>query len=103
MLGITFKENCPDIRNTKAIDIYNELITYDTDVEVYDSWADAEEVRHEYGMNLSEAPSGKYDAIILAVAHDLFTDLNLNEYMKEQCVIYDIKGILPIDSVTSRL
>ncbi len=103
MLGITFKENCPDIRNTKAIDIYNELITYDTDVEVYDSWADAEEVHHEYGMNLSEAPSGKYDAIILAVAHDLFTDLNLNQFMKEQCVIYDIKGILPIDSITSRL
>lgn len=103
MLGITFKENCPDIRNTKAIDIYNELITYDTHVDVYDSWADAAEVHHEYGMNLSEAPSGKYDAIILAVAHDSFMDLNLNQYMQEQCVIYDIKGILPIDSITSRL
>lgn len=103
MLGITFKENCPDIRNTKAIDIYHELITYDTHVDVYDSWADAAEVHHEYGMSLSQSPTGKYDAIILAVAHDSFMDLNLNQYMQEQCVVYDIKGILPLNTVTSRL
>jgi UDP-N-acetyl-D-galactosamine dehydrogenase len=103
MLGITFKENCPDIRNTKAIDIYNELITYNLNVDVYDPWADTDEVIHEYGITLSEKPSNKYDAIILAVAHDKFAELNLTDFQKEQCVIYDIKGILPIDSVTSRL
>jgi UDP-N-acetyl-D-galactosamine dehydrogenase len=103
MLGITFKENCPDIRNTKAIDIYNELITYDTNVDVYDVWADKDEVRHEYEIDLIEKPSGKYDAIILAVAHDSFTELDLNQFKNEQCVIYDIKGILPLNSVTSRL
>lgn len=103
MLGITFKENCPDIRNTKAIDIYNELITYNLNVDVFDPWADSKEVNHEYGIDLTEQPSGKYDAIILAVAHDKFAELDLTEYQKDQSVIYDIKGILPIESITSRL
>ena len=113
MLGITFKENClptvalakegPDIRNTKAIDIYRELREYDIDVDVYDPWANPAEVKHEYNINIlgsSNPPSfggeggGFYAAIILAVAHNEFMKINLQEQKNLGCIIYDVKGIL---------
>ncbi|MFZ1524200.1 MAG: nucleotide sugar dehydrogenase [Saprospiraceae bacterium] len=104
MLGITFKENCPDIRNTKAIDIYHELKTYDLNVDVYDPWANPDEVRHEYHIASSTSlPDKKYDAIILAVAHKSFESLNLDHIKKDNAVVYDVKAVLPKDMVDGRL
>lgn len=105
MLSITFKENCPDIRNTKAIDIYRELREYDINVEVYDPLAKPADVMHEYGITtLSEYPEGNgYGAIILAVAHDEFKVINLKEHKDKGCVIYDVKGILEKQLVAGRL
>ena len=96
MLGITFKENCPDIRNSKVIDVITEMQEFGTQVDVYDPWADAEEVKHEYGCDLlskDDLPNFvEYGAIILAVSHDKFAGLQLRQ--SEQQVIYDVKGIL---------
>lgn len=104
MLGITFKENCPDIRNTRAIDIYHELKTYDLNVDVYDPWASADEVRHEYGIeSLTSLPDKTYDAIILTVAHKTFASLPLELLKKDNCVLYDVKGFLPKEMVDGRL
>ena len=105
MLGITFKENCPDIRNTKAIDIYHELREYDIDVDVYDPWANPAEVKHEYGIKtITEYPEGNgYGAIILAVAHKEFIKINLNKHKNKGCIIYDVKGILSKSVVSGRL
>lgn len=103
MLGITFKENCPDIRNTRAIDIYNELLTYDIKVDVYDPWAEAEEVKHEYGISMVDEPAHDYDAVVLAVAHKEFLELNLRSFTNEKGVVYDVKAILPKESVDARL
>jgi len=104
MLGITFKENCPDIRNTRAIDIYHELKTYDLNVDIYDPWASADEVRHEYGINsLTSLPDKKYDAIILAVSHKTFQSLPLDNLKKEISVVYDVKAVLPKETVDGRL
>jgi len=107
LLGITFKENCPDIRNSKVIDVYNELLSYDLSVDVYDPWADNTEVKHEYNIDLisekdlqTKAP---YDTIILAVAHDQFLQLDLNALKKETSVVYDVKSILPKHMVDARL
>jgi UDP-N-acetyl-D-galactosamine dehydrogenase len=99
MLGITFKENCPDIRNTKAIDIYHELREYDIEVDIYDPWADTAEVKHEYGIkSITSYPEGNgYAAIILAVAHKEFMQINLQEHKNKGCIIYDVKGILEKD------
>jgi len=105
MLGITFKENCPDIRNTKAIDIYHELLEYDIEVDVYDPWAKPEEVMHEYGITtLTNYPIGKdYAAIILAVAHNEYTAIELQKYKNQGCIIFDVKGILEMNTVSGRL
>jgi UDP-N-acetyl-D-galactosamine dehydrogenase len=103
ILGVTFKENCPDIRNSKVVSIYHELKEFGIQAEVYDPWADPTEVRHEYGIDLSPQISGTYDAIILAVSHKKFEGLNLKTYMKENTVVYDIKSFLPKDLVTARL
>lgn len=105
MLGITFKENCPDIRNTKAVDIYNELLEYEMDVDVYDPWADTQEVQHEYNIKtLTTYPEGNgYDAIILAVAHDNFLNINLMEHKENNCIIFDVKGILKKELIDARL
>lgn len=105
MLGITFKENCPDIRNTKAIDIYNELLTYHTNVDVYDPWANPEEVKHEYNINSIKVldENKKYDAIILAVAHKDFESIDLSIIKKENAVVYDVKATLPKNLVDGRL
>ena len=105
ILGFTFKENCPDVRNTRVIDIYQELKSFDMDVDVYDPWADAAEVRHEYGIEIlsgSKAPNlSEYAAVILAVAHQEFKGLSLEK--SDNLVVFDVKGILPKDKVDSRL
>jgi UDP-N-acetyl-D-galactosamine dehydrogenase len=103
VLGITFKENCPDIRNSKVIDVIRELQEFGTQVDVYDPWANPAEVRHEYGIDLKEHISGTYDAVILAVAHKAFRDLNLQALKHEKTVIYDVKGFYEKSEVTARL
>ena len=103
VLGITFKENCPDIRNSKAIDVIRELQSFGTDVEVYDPHADAEEVKHEYGLSLTTALNRKYAAIVLAVSHDEFKKLDWSSIKNENTIIYDVKGFLDKDFVTARL
>ena len=103
ILGITFKENCPDIRNSKVIDIYNELIQFGTKVEVYDPHADKIEVYNEYGINLI-TKLNKYDAIILAVSHFEFSELNYtNLKSTKQSILFDTKSILDISLIDSRL
>ncbi len=104
ILGITFKENCPDTRNTRVVDIYSELVQFGIGVDVYDPWADAAMVLHEYGLKLHGRPEGKaYDAIILAVAHDEFLEMDIQQYAKECSVIYDTKACLPRQIVDGRL
>jgi UDP-N-acetyl-D-galactosamine dehydrogenase len=105
MLGITFKENCPDIRNTRAIDIHKELTDFGIEVTIYDPWAKPQEVMHEYGVPiLSEFPERNgYAAIILAVAHKEFLSLNLSTLKSTGTLIYDVKGILPTNIPDSRL
>ena len=105
LLGITFKENCPDIRNTKAIDIYRELTEYGILVDVYDPWADPSDVWHEYRINtITTYPEGNgYNAIILAVAHKEFMKINLQIHKEQGCIIYDVKGILNRELPDGRL
>jgi UDP-N-acetyl-D-glucosamine/UDP-N-acetyl-D-galactosamine dehydrogenase len=103
VLGITFKENCPDIRNSRVIDVVHELKSYGAKVDVYDPHADPKEVKHEYGLTLLEAPSKKYHGIVLAVSHDEFTTLNWDTIRDATTVVYDVKGFLDRSIVTSRL
>ena len=95
VLGITFKENCPDIRNSRVIDVIKELQEFGTDVSVYDPWADAEEVKCEYGLDLLSSLEGQYDAVVLAVSHDKFDTLDIEKLKNgNDTVIYDIKSKL---------
>ncbi|GAA6170917.1 Vi polysaccharide biosynthesis UDP-N-acetylglucosamine C-6 dehydrogenase TviB [Colwellia sp. KU-HH00111] len=98
VMGLTFKENCPDVRNTKIVDIIAELAEYDTDVDVYDPWVNPEEAKHEYGIELINQPKhGHYDAVIFAVAHNEFKALSSSEIkalMKSEHIIYDLKYML---------
>ena len=108
VLGFTFKENCPDLRNTRVIDLVREFESFGAKVEVYDPWADTAEARREYGFDLlTRTPeSGRYDAIVIAVAHDRFKAMGiggLREFASERAVIYDIKGMFPKDQVDGRL
>jgi UDP-N-acetyl-D-galactosamine dehydrogenase len=105
LLGITFKENCPDVRNTKIGDIYHTLEEYTKNIIVFDPWANGDHVKHEYGLDIvNELPAGeKYDAVILGVAHKEFLDLDVKSLVKDGGVIYDVKGILPRDIVDGRL
>lgn len=104
ILGVTFKENCPDIRNTKVTDIYNELTQFGLTVDVYDPWASAEEVKHEYGINLIPEINGKkYNAIILAVSHNEFLSLDFAKLSEPEAVIFDTKSFLPREIVDARL
>jgi UDP-N-acetyl-D-galactosamine dehydrogenase len=107
MLGLTFKENCPDLRNTKVVDIVRELASYGTEVDVYDPWVDVAEAKDEYGLDLITAPEeGAYDVVIVAVAHDEFRALGaegIRALCKDTSVLYDIKYILPSDAVDDRL
>lgn len=105
VLGITFKENCPDVRNTKAVDILATLKTYGTALTVFDPWASPEEVKHEYGWESVQQldATTRYDAVVLAVSHHEFMALDLKKLTKENAVIYDVKGILPRELVDARL
>ena len=105
LLGITFKENCPDIRNTKVVDIYTTLEEYTPNITVYDPWANQESVKREYGIDIvKQLPiEEKYDAVILAVAHNQFKDLDIKSLIVENGVVYDVKGALDRSIVDGRL
>lgn len=107
IMGLTFKENCPDIRNTRVVDIVAELKTYGVNVEVYDPWVNAEEAKHEYGITPVVKPvAGKYDAIILAVAHDQFKKMAISDIRAlgtPQAIVYDLKYLFPTDQTDARL
>lgn len=108
LLGITFKENCPDIRNTKIVDIYTTLKEYTSNITVYDPWADIKRVKHEYGIEiinrLPNPPKELFDVVILGVAHDAFRILNVRNLLAhENGVIYDVKGILDRNIIDGRL
>ena len=104
MLGITFKENCPDIRNTRAIDVYEELISYNVNVDVYDPWANAKEVRAEFGfLPIDKIDTKKYHSVILTVAHKEYLELDLKSLLVDEGILYDVKGVLPFHTIDARL
>src|SRR5690606_24368932 len=104
ILGITFKENCPDVRNTKVVDVYRELKEYGVNVDIYDPWADVEEVMHEYGVAIEQnLPAKQYDAIVVAVAHNQFLTMDINKLKNNQAVVFDIKACLDRELVAERL
>ncbi len=106
VLGFTFKENCPDVRNTRVVDLVKELNDFSTDVSIFDPWAEPAEVMHEYGVETMKelvTNGNTYDAIVLAVAHKEFAKLDLTALSKPQSVVYDIKGVLNRDMVDGRL
>ena len=93
VLGITFKENCPDVRNTKAVDVVASLKQYGVKVTIYDPWANAEEVKHEYQLeSTQEQPNQTFDAVVLTVAHTAFKAMDLKTFQKEKSIVYDVKG-----------
>ena len=104
ILGITFKENCPDIRNTKVVDIYHALQEYTQNITVFDPWADPARVEKEYAIAITNSlPWERYDVVILAVAHNQFKDLDVTQLVRPNGVIYDVKGVLPRDIIDGRL
>jgi UDP-N-acetyl-D-galactosamine dehydrogenase len=110
VLGITFKENCPDVRNTRVVDIVHSLNEYGCNVDIYDPWADAGEVKHEYGLTIrgqwSEVSGRKYDSVILAVAHNEFKTMEagaIRALVQPDGIVYDLKSVLPRDLVDARL
>ena len=104
ILGFTFKENCPDVRNTKVIDIIKTLKEYNLNITIYDPWANPEEVKHEYGVEVvNELPKEKFDTAILAVAHKEFATLNIQTLLNQTHVIFDVKSFLPKEIVDGRL
>ena len=104
VLGITFKENCPDVRNTKAVDVVNELVDFGTNVTIYDPCANPEEVKAEYGLTSQNTlPTKKYDAIVLTVSHKEFQNLNLKSLKKEKAVVYDVKNFFNPKDVNKSL
>jgi UDP-N-acetyl-D-galactosamine dehydrogenase len=107
IMGFTFKENCPDLRNTRVIDIVKELQEYEVNTHIYDPWVDSQEAQHEYGIDLIEQPEPeKYDAIILAVAHEQFKQMSIEQiksYSKANTVIYDLKYLFPATQTDIRL
>jgi UDP-N-acetyl-D-galactosamine dehydrogenase len=103
LLGFTFKEDCPDVRNTRVIDIYSELVNFDINVDIYDPWVDPEEVRQEYGIDVVNVlPVGPFAAVILAVAHKEFLSLDVRSFAPNG-IVYDVKSILPREIIDSRL
>jgi UDP-N-acetyl-D-galactosamine dehydrogenase len=107
ILGFTFKENCPDVRNTKVIDIYHTLCEYTPNISIFDPWANPERVKHEYNVeiysDLDSINSRKYDAVILSVAHKQFEDLDIRLFLSGNGVVYDVKGVLPEGVYDARL
>lgn len=105
LLGITFKENCPDIRNTKIVDIYSILSEYTDNITIYDPWASRKAVMQEYGIEITDTieATARYDAVILGVAHREFLSLDIKAILNDNAVVYDVKGILPRDIIDGRL
>lgn len=108
LLGITFKENCPDIRNTKIVDIYSTLHEYTNNITIYDPWADVAHVKHEYNLDLTNHKlselKGQFDAVVLCVAHNEFKEIEIREFLKDKNgVVYDVKGVLDRETVDGRL
>lgn len=107
IMGLAFKENCPDLRNTRVVDMIDEFGTYNTNTDVYDPWVNKEEAKNEYNLSLVQEPvEGKYDAIILAVAHKEFLDLGIESiraFGKPNCILFDIKSVLPKQDIDARL
>ena len=104
ILGVTFKENCPDIRNTKVVDIYHTLVEYTPNITVYDPWADSSQVKKEYDLDIvNELPEQKFDAVVLAVAHEAFKEIDIRTLLKVGGVVYDVKGVLEREVVDGRL
>jgi UDP-N-acetyl-D-galactosamine dehydrogenase len=107
VLGLAFKENCPDIRNTRVIDVVNAFRSYNAHVDVYDPWVDAEEARHEYGLEpIATLVENRYDAIVLAVAHDQFKAMGaaaIRRLGKKDCIVFDVKHLLPKQCSSGRL
>jgi UDP-N-acetyl-D-galactosamine dehydrogenase len=104
ILGFTFKENCPDVRNTKVIDIYNSLKEYNVNITVYDPWANPEVVKHEYSIEaVNELPKERFNAVILAVAHKEFLYLQVEHLLTESSILFDVKGVLDKTVVDGRL
>ena len=107
VLGLAFKENCPDLRNTKVVDILSRLAEYHVSVDIHDPWVSAEEARHEYGLEVVEDPrAGHYDAVVLAVGHRQFAEMGAagaRRFGRSGCVLYDVKALFPRDEVDGRL
>ena len=105
ILGFTFKEDCPDFRNTRVIDIIKELLTYDVKIEVVDPWANPEEVLNDYGILINNeiVKNNSFDATILAVGHQKFKKIKFSNFMNDKAVIYDVKGVLDKDIIDGRL
>jgi len=104
LLGVTFKENCPDIRNTKVMDIYHTLTEYSNNITICDPWANPERVKKEYGVQIkSNIPNEKYDAIVLCVAHKEFIEADINKLRNHQSIVYDVKGVLDRNIIDGRL
>ena len=112
LLGLTFKENCPDIRNTRVKDIYDALIRYDIDIHVTDPHADKDQVKHEYNIDLFEWDNvsstkklidQQFDAVVLTVSHNEFGEIDAKHLKESGCIIYDVKSFFPKDSVHARL
>lgn len=104
ILGFTFKENCPDVRNTKVFDIVKSLREYNLNITIYDPWANPNVAKHEYDVDIvNTMPAEKFDTIILAVAHNEFVNIDLDQIVNEKNIIYDVKGVLPKNKVDGRL
>lgn len=95
ILGITFKENCPDVRNTRAVDVVENLKEFGVETTIFDPWANPEDVLHEYGLTTKRyKPDSTFDAVVLTVAHKQFLEMDINAFMKEDAILYDVKSIL---------
>ena len=104
VMGFTFKEDCPDVRNTRVVDILNELNTYKAELTIFDPWADPDEVKLEYGFNTQkQIPTRKFDVVLLAVAHSNFMNIDLKGLLKEKSVVYDVKGFFPKNIIDGSL
>lgn len=106
LLGFTFKENCPDVRNTRVIDIYQDLVEFGLDVTVYDPWVDLDEVNQEYGIEVSNSKAvldTKYSTIVLAVSHNEFLEIDIDSIKDQKSILFDIKGFFPLNLVDARL
>lgn len=107
VMGFAFKENCPDLRNTRVIDVIKELQEFGCQVDVTDCWADSGEARHEYGLALLEQPgNGQYDAVVIAVPHREYMQMSTTQFralLKDKGVLFDLKGILPLGDADLRL